>query len=204
MSSWRLEPFLWIHLSGIVIFPALLEVVLIGLGIGDSFGYIWELSLLVIFAILPILWMQLTRPFDIFSVLLFSLKAESLTNEQLKILSLFKTFQHKFVSLLVAGIMTGILWLLYSLSPLSVGVVDWIPQWRILGMTIALFAFLGSNLFLQIPISVLFVLLTKKLSYVQTPPYPIEEIEQSFTVPGIKIDKILWFLPPEVETSKLN
>ncbi|BAZ46324.1 hypothetical protein NIES4102_33540 [Chondrocystis sp. NIES-4102] len=204
MSNWRLEPFLWIHLSGIVIFPALLQVVLIGLGIGDSFGYIWELSLLVIFAILPILWMQLTRPFDIFSVLLFSLKAESLTNEQLKILSLFKTVKHKFVSLLVAGIMTGILWLLYSLSPLSVGVVDWLPQWRILGMAIALIAFLGSNLFLQIPISVLLVLLTKKLSYVQTQPYPIEEIEHNFTVPGIKVDKILWFLPPKAEINKLD
>jgi hypothetical protein len=200
MSTLRSEPFLWIHLAGIVMFPALLEVALIGLTTGDSWSYILELSLLAVFGILPILWMQLTRPFDIFSILLFALKAESLTNEQRKILSLFKTFKQKLFALITAVIMVLVLWLLYSLSPLAVGLVNFLPQWRILGLAIAIIAFFGSNLFLQIPVSVLLVLLTNKLSYVQTEPYPIEQIEQDFTVPGIKVNKILWFLAETAET----
>ncbi|MGL5940913.1 MAG: low-complexity tail membrane protein [Waterburya sp.] len=200
MSTLRSEPFLWIHLAGIVMFPALLEVVLLGLGTGDSWAYILELSLLAILGILPILWMQLTRPFDIFSILLFSLKAESLTNEQRKILSLFKTAKQKLFSLVAAGIMVLVLWLLYGLSPLAVGLVGFLPQWRILGLAIAIIAFFGCNLFLQVPVSVLLVLLTPKLSYVEAEPYPVDQIEQDFTVPGIKVNKILWFLASETET----
>jgi hypothetical protein len=202
MSTLRSEPFLWIHLAGIVIFPALLEVALIGLAMGDSLPYILELSLLAVFGILPILWMQLTRPFDIFSILLFALKAESLTNEQRKILSLFKTFKQKLFALITAGIMMLVLWLLYGLSPLAVGLVSFLPQWRILGLAIAIIAFFGCNLFLQVPVSVLLVLLTPKLSYVEAEPYPVEQIEQDFTVPGIKVNKILWFLASEAETQK--
>lgn len=200
MFTLRSEPFLWIHLAGIVVFPALLEVVLLGLATGDSWAYILELFLLAVLGILPVLWMQLTRPFDIFSILLFSLKAESLTNEQRKILSLFKTVKQKLFSLVAAGIMVLVLWLLYGLSPLAVGLVGFLPQWRILGLAIAIIAFFGCNLFLQVPVSVLLVLLTPKLSYVEAEPYPVDQIEQDFTVPGIKVNKILWFLASETET----
>ena len=84
----RSEPFLWIHLVGIALFPALVGVTLIGLAVGNSFAYFIELPLLAAIAIFPILLMQLSRPFDIFSVLIFSLKPECLTEDQRKILAL--------------------------------------------------------------------------------------------------------------------
>ena len=190
----RSEPFLWIHLIGIALFPALIGVTLVSLSVGTSFPYFVELFLLIATGILPILVMQLVRPFDIFSVLIFSLKPECLTDEQRQILSLFSTFKQKLLSVIAACLMLAILWLVYCLSPLAIGIADFLPQWRTLGLAIASLAFLLSNLFLQIPLSVLLVLKTKKSDLARIKPYSIAEIEQNFTVPGIKVNKILWFL----------
>ncbi len=197
----RSEPFLWIHLTGIVLFPAALIMTSIGLGIGDSFTYSLELSLLMAIAILPILLMQLLRPFDIFSVLIFSLKPEVLTKEQRQILSLFKTGKQQLASILAACLMSLTLGLLYSLSPLATNVVS-LPQWRILGLAIAAVAFLLGNLFFQVPLSVLLVLTASESNIAEIEPYSPEEIEQNFTVPGIKVSKILWFLETSSEAKE--
>ena len=197
----RSEPFVWIHLSGIVLFPILLEVAWIGLSLGNRFTYILELALLIGIGVFPVLLMQLTRPFNIFSILLVSLKAECLSEEQRQILALFRTVKQKFFSIVTAGIMILVLLLLYRLSPLAVGIANFLPQWHILGLAIATVAFLGGNLFLQVPLSVLLVLLTKESKLAEIEPYPIEKMNQSFTTPGIKVSKILWFLEPTLETT---
>lgn len=198
----RDEPFVWIHLAGIALFPASIVLTLIGLGIGDSFPYFIELPLLAAIAILPILLMQLTRPFDIFSVLIFSLKPESLTDQQRQILSLFKTFKHKATSVITAIFMLLVLWSIYRLSPLAIGIVAFFPQWRILGLAIAATSFFFSNLFLQVPLSVLQVLTLKNSNVSDLEPYLLEKIEQDFTVPGVKVSKILWFLESPSEIDK--
>lgn len=190
----RSEPFLWIHLIGIALFPALIGVTLVSLSVGTSFPYFVELFLLVATGILPILVMQLVRPFDIFSVLIFSLKPECLTDEQRQILSLFSTFKQKLLSVIAACLMLAILWLVYCLSPLAIGIADFLPQWRTLGLAIASFSFLLGNLFFQIPLSVLLVLKTRESDLTRIEPYSTAEIEQNFTVPGIKVSNILWFL----------
>ena len=200
MSDLRSEPFLWIHLAGVALFPGLLCIAWVGLAIGDSFAPVLELSWLAAIAIAPILLMQLTRPFDIFSVLIFSLQPECLSEEQRKILSLFKTFKQKLLSITAASLMMLVLWLLYRLSPLAIGIVGFLPQWRILGLAIATLAFLGSNLFLQVPLSVLQVLLTLEANFIEVEAYPLEKIARSFTIPGIKVSKILWFIEsPAIE-----
>ena len=197
----RDEPFVWIHLAGIALFPASIELTLIGLGIGDSFPYFIELPLLAAIAILPILLMQLTRPFDIFSVLIFSLKPESLTDQQRQILSFFKTLKHKATSVIAAIFMLLVLWSIYRLSPLAIGIVAFLPQWRILGLAIAATSYFFSNLFLQVPLSVLLLTLKKtKLTHLE--PYLLEKIGRDFTVPGVKVSKILWFLESPSEVDK--
>ena len=198
----RSEPFLWIHLAGVALFPGLLFITWVGLAVGDSFPYTLELLWLATIAIGSILLMQLTRPFDIFSILIFSLQPQCLSEEQRKILSLFKTLKQKLLSIIAAVIMMLMLWLLYRLSPLAIG-IDLLPQWRILGLAIATLAFLGSNLFLQVPLSVLQVLLTKEADFAKVAPYPVEKIPRNFTIPGIKVNKILWFLE-SAKTEKIN
>ena len=199
VKSLRSEPFLWIHLLGISVFPIFIGITIVGLGIGDSYSFIVELILLTAITVLPVLWMQFKRPFDIFSVLFLSLKPECLSDRQKIILSLFKSFKHKLLSAIAAILMAALLWLLYRLSPLAVGIVNFVPQQRILGLAIAAVGFFATNLFFQIPLSVLLVLSTKQAKLTKTIPYSADKIEQNFTIVGIKVKRILWFIESEAD-----
>ncbi|MBE9166781.1 low-complexity tail membrane protein [Pleurocapsales cyanobacterium LEGE 06147] len=203
MSSFRSEPFLWIHLAGIATLPLWLELVWLGLAIGVPLPFSW-LELLVVGAIgiVPVLVMQLIRPFDIFSILVVSLKPEQLTTEQRQILTLFKTNKQKLLSLGVAALMVFVLWQLYRLAPLAAGAASIAPQWRILGLLLATSTFLASNLFLQVPVSVLGVLTNSKQQFAVTDPYPLEKIEKEFTIPGLKVKQILPFTISKSTTEK--
>lgn len=200
----RSEPFLWIHLLGIAVFPICLGVTIAGLSIGDSYSFSLELGLLGSTTILPILLMQLIRPFDIFSVLFLSLKPECLNDRQKTILSLFKRFRQKLWSAIAAGLAALLLYLLYDLSPLGIGLVDFFPQQRIIGLIIAAFGFFAANLFLQIPLSVLLVLLSKQTELAKTNPYSQDQIQQDFTTFGLKTARILWFLESETQSSQTS
>lgn len=192
MSSFRSEPFLWIHLSGIVLVPLLLDLVLLGLSIGTPLFWSWlELLLLAVVGILPILWMQLVRPFDIFSILLFSLKPEQLSPEQRQILTQFKTRPHRLVSIITAIVMSLVLWLLYRFAPLALTINPWSQGWHSLGLIIAAVGLLASNLFLQIPLSVLRILLSNQTPLTDSEPLSSEQIAREFTIPGFWIEKIL-------------
>ncbi|XTZ13067.1 MAG: low-complexity tail membrane protein, partial [cyanobacterium endosymbiont of Rhopalodia inflata] len=41
MNNFRSEPFLWIHLAGIAVVPLSLQLVLLGLAVGDPFPLFW-------------------------------------------------------------------------------------------------------------------------------------------------------------------
>ena len=195
MSSFRSEPFLWIHLAGLVLFPVFLEIAWLALAIGNPAPFATlELLAIAIIGIVPVLWMQLVCPFDIFSILFVSLKPEKLTTQQRQILTLLQTKKQKWLSAIAAILMMFVIWLLARLAPLNIDIVSFLPQWRILGLAIASLAFLASNLFLQVPISVLSVLLSSESKLANIEPYPLESIEKKFTVPGIKVNKIFSFL----------
>lgn len=192
MTNTRSEPFLWIHVGGIIMFPLMFGVASIGLAVGDRYSYFIELPWLIAIAILPVLLMQLYRPFNIFSVLFFALPPKFLSVKQRKILALFKRKQQKVVNAIATGLMLFNLWLLYNFSPATTGIANLLPQQRILGLAIASIAFLGSNLFVQIPLNAFQVLLTNELELAQIKQCTLKEIASDFTTPGIKIDKILW------------
>jgi MFS family permease len=200
----RSEPFLWIHLGGIIVFPLMLGLVLIGLSVGDRYSYWLELPLLIAIAILPILLMQLYRPFNIFSVLFLALQPKSLTVNQRKILALFKRKQQKVVNALATGLMLVNLWLLYYFAPGAAALANLLPQQRILGLAIACVALFGSNLFLQIPLSAFQVLLTNELEVSQTQQCTPEEIETDFTTAGIRVSKIPWLTSSLIEREEKN
>jgi hypothetical protein len=198
MNNFRTEPFLWIHLAGIAVAPLLLQLVWLGLAVGDPLPLFWlELLLVGGIGIIPLLWMQWTRPFDFFSILLVCLKPESVTEQQRKILSLLKTRNHKILSGITSVILAAIAWQLYQWAPIASMTVTILPHWRLLGLTIASIAFLLSNLFIQIPVSVLGVLLTSNEQWSTTQPYSSEKILSDFTVFGFRVNKI--FLIPLLE-----
>jgi len=192
MRSFWTEPFLWIHLAGLAAVPLALEFVWLGLAVGDPILPVWmELLLIAVVGIAPVLWMQLIRPFDIFSILVLALKPEQLTVEQRRILSLFKTKNNPVLNIIAGVFMLWVLWQIYRVAPIAATVAPFSPGWRIAGLIWAGLAFLGSNLFLQVPLSVLQVLLTSESEFAAIEPYPLEKMSQDFTIPGVKVNKIL-------------
>lgn len=204
MNSFRTEPFLWIHLSGLAVFPLCLELVWLGLAIGDPvFPPVLELGLIAIVGILPVFWMQWQRPFDIFSLLVVAVTPNQLSEDQRKLLKLFKRPRQKVISAIAPLLLFFILWQLYQFAPIAASATANLPQLRLLGLLLATAAFLASHLFLQVPLSVLGVLLTRQDTYAATEPYTPEAVAENFTIPGIRVSRILPPLTtqePEVES----
>ncbi|MEQ8961008.1 MAG: low-complexity tail membrane protein, partial [Coleofasciculus sp. C2-GNP5-27] len=134
MRSFWSEPFLWIHLAGLAALPLTLEVVALGLATGEPLLPVWlELLIVAVIGIAPVLWMQLTRPFDIFSLLIVALKPDCLTESQRRLLSLFDRKTNPLLTIGAAGFMVWVLWQIYSIAPLAAGVVPWTVSWHVVG-----------------------------------------------------------------------
>jgi hypothetical protein len=192
MSNFRVDPYLWIHLSGLAVLPLWLALCLFGLAIGYP---IWpmgvEIAIVAMIGILPILGMQWFQPFYIFSILIVTIKPEQLTPIQRKILTRFKTPLNQKFALIAPLLLIPILWQLYRLAPLAADVVSLPWHGRLVGLLIASIAFLGCNLFLQVPISVIGVLLTRKPEWVGAEPLTSQQIRQGFTHIGLRVNRIL-------------
>ncbi|AFY48611.1 hypothetical protein Nos7524_2785 [Nostoc sp. PCC 7524] len=203
MPSFRSEPILWIHVAGLATLPVFLLMCLLFLSVGEPFLPVWmEILLVSIIGVMPLLWMQLRRPFYIFALLGIALKPENLTEQQRKILCLINTKLNRVLALLAAILSIGILWQLYQATPLVVHLARFLPQWRILALLMAGLTFLASNLFLQIPVSVARVLVTDDTEFAAIEPLPLEKINQDFTILGVRVNKILPQLTVEVKTEE--
>jgi hypothetical protein len=196
MGSFRQEPYLWVHLAGLATVPLWLDLCLVGLATGiPRVPPIIELALLVLLGSGPILWMQWRRPFSIFSLLVLVLPPDLLTEDQRRILRLFKSPTTKALSLLVPLGLTWTLLQLYRLAPIAASVTP-LHTGHTVGFLVALISFLACNLFIQVPLSVLRVLAVRPKRFALVDPYPVEEIPESFTMLGLRVNKIL----PEIGT----
>ncbi len=203
MRSFWSEPFLWIHLSGLATLPICWEICLVGLAVGDPVLPVWlEFSLVAAIGTLPVLWMQLTRPFLIFAILGLAQKPEHLDEEQRKILSLINSPINRVLAVIAAVSGLGVLWQLYQIAPIAATVVLFPPQWRLLGLLLASLAFLASNLFLQIPVSVARVFVTSETEFSATKPYALGRIPQDFTILGWQVNQILPQLTDTLKTEE--
>ncbi|MCT7984213.1 low-complexity tail membrane protein [Laspinema sp. A4] len=200
MVSFRSDPYFWIHLAGAAAVPLFLELTWVGLSVGDPlFSGGLELLLVAAVGLLPLLWMQWTRPFYIFSLLFVAIAPQYLSEEQRRILSLFLRTRNRWLALLVPVGLVAILWNLYLWSPVAAGIAAYLPQSHFLGLAIAAGGFFGANLFLQVPVSVLAVLLTPEPTFAATSPVPVDQLTRIFTIPGWKVQKILPLPPISVE-----
>lgn len=192
MASFRSEPILWIHVAGLAATPIFLVMCLLFLSVGEPLLPVWvELCLVASVGVLPLLWMQLHRPFYIFAILGVALKPENLTEQQRKILCLINTKLNRFLSLGAAILILGVLWQLHQLVPQIANLAQFLPQWRTLGLILAALAFLASNLFLQIPVSVARVLVTNDTEFAALEPLSLEKIKQDFTILGVRVNQII-------------
>ncbi|OKH28926.1 low-complexity tail membrane protein [Chroogloeocystis siderophila] len=199
--SFRSEPLLWIHLSGLAVVPICLDVCLLGLAVGDPVLPIWsELALVANMGVVPVVWMQLQRPFYIFALLAITLKHEKLTTQQRQILSLINTRINKVLTVLAGVLLVTILWQLYQTAPV-VTLTLFPREWRILGLLLAGCSFTFANLFFQIPVSVMRVLVTSDAEFATIKPYPQDKIAPDFTILGLQVNQLL---PKLVDTHTEN
>lgn len=196
------EPYLWIHVAGLAALPLALELCLLGLAVGDPILPVWlEILLVALVGVGPILWMQIQRPFYIFSLLIIALTPEQLNQNQQRILRLFKASSARIWALVTAIAAVVILVQLYNLAPIAAEVNPLSSGGRPLGLVVAVVGFFASNLFLQVPVSVLRILLQTDAQFLATEPYPLAQIRQDFTIPGFQVNQIL---PPLEPTAPAN
>ncbi len=190
MRAFWSDPYLWIHLAGVAAVPHALLLCLLGFAIGDPILPAWlELGIVTIAGIAPIAWMQSQKPFCIFCLLAVALKTENLTEDQRRILTLFQTRRNPIVISAGALFLFFLLQKIYTIAPLADFLIP-IPI-RALGLLIATIGFLAANLFLQVPLSVIQVMLTSDETFRATPAIATNQISSNFSVFGIRVNQIL-------------
>ncbi|NJM48635.1 MAG: low-complexity tail membrane protein [Alkalinema sp. RU_4_3] len=196
-KSWS-DPYLWVHVAGAATLPLWLFACLLGLAAGDPILPMGvEAFLVAVLGAAPVVWMQLKRPYSLYSLLAVTLKLEKLSEDQLRVLTWLKAGN----PLVVAGaaaLLCLVLKLISDGTAIAAASTP-IPN-HFLGLIVAIVAFLGANLFLQVPLSALQVLLKSDAVFGAIDPYANGRILSDFTVLGIKIDKIL----PELESDPVR
>ncbi|OUC16549.1 MAG: hypothetical protein B0A82_01255 [Alkalinema sp. CACIAM 70d] len=189
MNQFWLDPYLWIHLSGIVVVPiALLGCWLALTSAPSSFSAIVEFLLIFVIGVSPILWMQWQKPFYIYSILVIAINPDDLTPDQQKILTLFENYRNPLLLLLGAIGLGALLW---QMEAWAQGAIPIVPLPPILRLPAATIAFFLATLFLEVPLSVARVMLAGNANFLAAEPLPIQTIRQNFTIVGLKVNKIL-------------
>ncbi|NJK62974.1 MAG: low-complexity tail membrane protein [Synechococcaceae cyanobacterium SM2_3_1] len=193
------EPFLWIHASGIALVPLWLALLLIGFSTGESLFFPWlEWGLISALGIAPVVWMQWQRPFYIFSLLAVAIPPDQIRPDQQSLLRGFQERGHRFLVVLPTTlIILFIGYWCYQIAPLFASLNPLPPalQFRFVGVLIAVLAFLGAHLFLQVPAAVFRLLVLVKDQHLENwqPLEPVE-IRTQFTVVGRPFPTLLkWF-----------
>lgn len=189
MRSFRSDPYLWIHLAGLATVPLWFELCWLGLAVGYPVLPFWlELGLIAAVGTLPIFWMQWQRPFYIFSLVFLAVKPEYLTELQRRLLTRFTSQINRVLMVLTTALLVAVLRQLYYTAPIAAPAAAFLPDSRWAGLGIAALSFLAATLFVQVPVSVIAVLLSPAAD---AEPMPTDEIRSRMTILGVPIGQLL-------------
>ncbi|WP_338442579.1 low-complexity tail membrane protein [Synechococcus elongatus IITB4] len=197
----RAEPFLWIHLAGLATAPLWAALFLFAIANPDPFlpsGFTAILAGLI--GISSILWMQLRRPFYIFSLAVLTLKPEALQEGQRKLLRWFLSSLNRILAIATAIGLALILLQLYRWLPIvqlqnPLAALDPFPAFLLAIVTV-----LALNLFVQVPVSVAPLLWLSESAIADSEPLAPGQIAQQFTILGLPLKGLLpadWYRPEE-------
>ncbi|MEM6449816.1 MAG: low-complexity tail membrane protein [Cyanobacteria bacterium P01_D01_bin.105] len=194
MIQFQQNRYLWVHFAALALVPLLLDVCLVGLASArGAFGYpsaygfqFWAIALLCVG--LP-LWMQIARPFYIFSLPPVALNPDGLTEDQRRCLTVLTSWQIKALAGVAA---VGCVWLLAQLYEKSALVTN--PAIPLMtpaaGMVSVVVTFFLVSLLMQISVSAGRSLLVSPKALRRVAPYE-GAIAQNFLIAGIRIDQLL-------------
>lgn len=198
MTLPRRDPYLWIHLAGLATVPLWLDLCLSGLAVGDPVVPPWlELTTLGWVGTVPVLWMQLQRPFYIFSIPGLAVRPDKLGEDRRRLLTLQRSWSSRGLVVGSAIALFFILYWLYQLAPIAADTTPFATKSRAVGWLICAIAFLFANLFTQVPATVIPLLLASPQRRDKARPYDPAAILKHFMVIGIRVPAIL----PDLEHS---
>ncbi len=186
--------YLWVQVVGLAAVPLLLDICLAGLassGLAVPFGVqFWAIALV---GIAPPLWMQLVRPFYVFSLPPVALKPSVLSDDQRRCLRLLKSWQVKALAVVTAGFSLWVLLQLYAESSQITPIMT--PRAGLISSAVTFFL---SCAFLQISVSAGRALLVGSEALKRVAPYEGSAIAADFLILGLRVKRIL---PEPVEAS---
>ncbi|MFK8184304.1 MAG: low-complexity tail membrane protein [Phormidesmis sp.] len=186
--------YLWVHFAALALVPLLLDFCLVGLAsarlfLGYPAAYGFQFWLVALVCIGPPLWMQIARPFYIFSLPPVALKPDALTEDQRRCLTVLMSWQIK----ALAGVSAAIsLWMLAQLYDKSIVVAKQsLPLMTpMAGAVTALVAFFFVCLFIQISVSAARSLLVSPTALKRVEPYE-GKVAATFLILGVRVNKLL-------------
>lgn len=200
MTSFRRDPYLWIHLAGLAVVPFWLDVCFASFAASGPGIPPWlELGALGVVGAIPILWMQWQRPFYVFSLLIVAVQPAVLSEDRRRLLSLQQAWSGRLLCLMSAIGLLAALIFLYRLAPIAAPMTPLAGQPRAIAWLLCAIAFLLANLFVQVPASVVPLLITSAETFQNAQPYEPASILKEFTVIGLRVPRIL---PELVDNSR--
>ncbi len=198
MATHRYDPYLWVHLAGLATVPLWLAISMLGLAVGSPQWPGLELALLALLGVSPALWMQLGRPFYIFSLLALTLKPTALSDDQRRMLTLFQQWWVRSLAVVSPVLLVWLLWEIYPRAVVASDITPFASLGHFGGLAVAAGSFALANLFLQVPVSVLAVMATSEKRFKRTAPYPLDKVKANFTQVVIHLNRLLpEVLPPD-------
>ena len=188
--------YLWVHLVGLAAVPLLLDICLAGLAsAGSALAFKAQFWMVALIGIVPSAWMQIQKPFYIYSLPPLAVKPASLSEDERRCLTVLKSWQIKALAGVTAGFLLWLLVQLYGRLPQVSPVME--PG---VGLVSAIAAFFFACLFLQISVSVVRSLLIGRNTLKRVKPFEEDKIAASFLIPGLRINKIFptQLVTPEV------
>lgn len=186
--------YLWVHFTAIAWVPLLLDVCLLGLAsaraaFGYPVAYGFQFWIVALLCIGPPLWMQIARPFYIFSLPPVALKPDVLSETQKRCLTVLTSWQIKALAGLTAVISLWLLAQLYHRA--SLVTKQAVPLMTpTAGLISAVAAFFLACLFMQISVSAGRSLLVSPAALKRVEPYA-GEIARGFLIAGIRVNSLL-------------
>lgn len=192
MTSPRHDPYVWIHLAGLATVPFWLDLCLSGLAVGDPVVPPWlELTTLGWVGTVPILWMQLQRPFYIFSIPGLAVRPDKLGEDRRRLLTLQRNWGTRILVCLSAIALFLVLYWLYQLAPIAADMTPFATKSRTAGWLICAVSFLFANLFAQVPATVIPLLLASPSTLENSRPFESTAILKRFMVLGLRVPAIV-------------
>lgn len=186
-----LDPYLWLHFSGLAMLPLTLALVAIALPVGMPLPFATlELVLIIILGGVPVWALQILRPWNPYSFLFFQIPPERMDERQKQVLRLVQGTRQPLLNVLGAVVMVVLLWQIAHYSPLAIGMTAGFWQIHLLGLGVAIAGFFLSNLFLQIPLTLLPTLLLSEKTVSEIDPHPNVSIRRDFTCWGLPMGQL--------------